>query len=183
MNPPGDSLNVSRFILHLSMMGFATALSARALDPLVPTVASDLAVDAAWVALLSTAFALPFALVQPVLGGIAERLARELGERTGKEARAMVLGHLQRGGGPTNFDRLLSLRFGAAAVRYLADDCSSGMVALRNHQVGFVSLDEVTSRIKTVPLDCDTILTGREMGLCFGDEGPGAFHPDAAPSR
>ncbi len=112
-----------------------------------------------------------------VLGGIAERVAKELAVRTGKETRAMVLGHLQRGGGPSTYDRLLALRFGAGAVRYLAAGCASGMVALVCHQVELVSLDEATARTKTVPLDGDTMATAREMGIAFGDEPPGTFMP------
>jgi phosphofructokinase-like protein len=110
-----------------------------------------------------------------VLGGVAERVAKELGERTGKETRSIVLGHLQRGGGPTTFDRLLALRFGAAAVRYLVEGCSSGMVALRNHSIDLVPLAEVAGRTKTVDLACDTVITAREMGICFGDEPSGRF--------
>jgi ATP-dependent phosphofructokinase / diphosphate-dependent phosphofructokinase len=110
-----------------------------------------------------------------VLGGLAERVANELAVRTGKEARSLVLGHLQRGGGPSTYDRLLALRFGAGAVRYLAAGCASGMVALQNHKVVLVTLEEATARTKTVPLDCDTMVTGREMGICFGDEPAGRF--------
>lgn len=72
--PP--SLPASRLITHVSAIGFATALSARALDPLIPSIAGDLAVDAASVALLSTAFALPFACVQPILGPLADMLGK-----------------------------------------------------------------------------------------------------------
>ena len=64
------------------------------------------------------------------LGGVAERLARELGAATGKETRSLVLGHIQRGGPPTARDRILSLRFGAAAVRAIADGHFGTMVAL-----------------------------------------------------
>ncbi len=83
----------------------------------------------------------------------------------------MVLGHLQRGGGPTTADRLLALRFGAAAARCLVEDCGSGMVALRANRIELVPLEEVAGKTKTVPLDSDTVVTAREMGLCFGDEG------------
>jgi ATP-dependent phosphofructokinase / diphosphate-dependent phosphofructokinase len=110
-----------------------------------------------------------------VLGGIAERLAKDLAARTGKEARSMVLGHLQRGGGPTTFDRLLALRFGTAAVRFLEQGTKSGMVALRNHCIELVGLEEVANRTKTVPPMCDTVMAAREMGVCFGDEPPGHF--------
>ncbi|MFT3766938.1 MAG: ATP-dependent 6-phosphofructokinase [Minicystis sp.] len=110
-----------------------------------------------------------------VLGGIAERVAAELAVRTGKETRSLVLGHLQRGGGPTTYDRLLALRFGAAAVRFLLDGETSGVVALQGSRVGIVGLDLATSGTKSVPLDSDTVVTAREMGICFGDEREGRF--------
>jgi 6-phosphofructokinase 1 len=103
------------------------------------------------------------------LGGAGERVAQELQALTGKEARHVVLGHLLRGGTPTTFDRLISLRFGAAAVRCLAEGRSGVMVALDPPTVRHVPLSEATHRMKVVPLDCDTILTARELGLCLGD--------------
>ncbi|HEX9923412.1 MAG TPA: ATP-dependent 6-phosphofructokinase [Anaerolineae bacterium] len=103
------------------------------------------------------------------LGGIGEKVAAELSELTGKETRTVVLGHLLRGGTPTTFDRLLALRFGAAAVRALAEDQLGKMVALDPPTVRYVPLAQATSRMKSVPLDCDTILTGRELGITFGD--------------
>jgi 6-phosphofructokinase 1 len=110
-----------------------------------------------------------------VLGGIADRVAKELAKRTGKETRSLVLGHLQRGGGPTTHDRLLALRFGAAAVRFIVDGAINGMVALKGNEIVLASLDEAASGTKTVPLDSDTIVTAREMGICFGDEPAGRF--------
>ncbi|HJV22944.1 MAG TPA: ATP-dependent 6-phosphofructokinase [Holophagaceae bacterium] len=103
------------------------------------------------------------------LGGIGEQVARELEARTGKEARAVVLGHLLRGGSPTSFDRLASLRFGAAAVRALDEGQSGVMVALAYPNVNHVPLAEVAGRMKAVPLDCDTLQTGRDLGISFGD--------------
>ncbi len=103
------------------------------------------------------------------LGGIGERVARELEILTGKEARAVVLGHLLRGGSPTNFDRVLSLRFGAAAVRGLAEGRSDCMAALDPPYVKFVPLSQVAKRMKLVPLDSDIILTARELGITFGE--------------
>lgn len=103
------------------------------------------------------------------LGGVGDQVAAALGEMTGKEARNVTLGHLQRGGTPTSFDRLLSLRFGAAAVRALADGQSGIMVALDPPIVRYVPLDEATHRMKTVPLDCDIMLTARDLGISFGD--------------
>ena len=103
------------------------------------------------------------------LGGVGEKVASELQALTGHETRCVVLGHLLRGGSPTSFDRLLSLRFGAAAVRALAEGQSGIMVALDPPCVRYVPLEQATRRMKTVPLDCDTILTAREMGISFGD--------------
>ncbi|MBI3285658.1 MAG: ATP-dependent 6-phosphofructokinase [Burkholderiales bacterium] len=103
------------------------------------------------------------------LGGIGENLARDLQQRTGKEARAVVLGHLLRGGSPTAFDRLSAMRFGAAAVRALDEGYSGIMVALAFPNVNYVALEEVAGRMKGVPMDSDTLQTGRDIGICFGD--------------
>ncbi len=103
------------------------------------------------------------------LGGAGEKVAHELAELTGKETRTVVLGHLLRGGSPTTFDRLIALRFGAAAVRALAAGQAGVMVALDPPTVNYVPLEEATRRMKTVPLDADTILTARELGICLGD--------------
>ena len=103
------------------------------------------------------------------LGGIGERVADELAVLTRKDTRHVVLGHLLRGGPPTTFDRLLSLRFGAAAVRALADGNSGVMVALDPPTVRYVPLAKATQRMKSVPVDCDTIRTARDLGISFGD--------------
>ncbi len=108
---------------------------------------------------------------EKLLGGISAKVAREIQERTGKETRTVVLGHLQRGGGPTTFDRLLALRFGAAAVRMVAERRFDVMVALDPPTVLAVPLEVATERMKSVPLDCDTMLTARDLGICFGDDG------------
>lgn len=103
------------------------------------------------------------------LGGVGEKIAHQLEAMTNKETRVVVLGHLLRGGTPTAQDRLLSLRFGAAAVRALAEGLSGVMVALNPPRVNYVRISEALNRMKLVPLDSDTILTGRDMGICFGD--------------
>ena len=103
------------------------------------------------------------------LGGIGARVASELERLTGKEARTMVLGHLLRGGTPTSLDRLLGLRFGAAAVRGLEIGHRGVMVALQPPIVNYVPLVSAISKMRSVPLDCDTILAGRDLGVCFGD--------------
>ncbi|MBL7959380.1 ATP-dependent 6-phosphofructokinase [bacterium] len=103
------------------------------------------------------------------LGGMGNLVAHKLEEMTGKETRCVVLGHLLRGGSPTTFDRLLGLRFGAAAVRALEEGKSNVMVALDPPTVQYVPLDQATRRMKTVPLDCDIIMTARDLGISFGD--------------
>ncbi len=103
------------------------------------------------------------------LGGIGDIVGAQLAELTGKETRVVRLGHLLRGGTPTSFDRLLSLRFGAAAVRALDAGHSGVMVALDPPTVRYVPLELVTSRMKTVPLTADTMLTARDLGISFGD--------------
>jgi 6-phosphofructokinase 1 len=106
------------------------------------------------------------------LGGVGGQVAARLEELTGKESRVVVLGHLLRGGSPTAFDRLLGLRFGAAAVRGLETGHDGVMVALNPPTVDYVPLAEATSRMKSVPLDCDSILTARDLGINFGDRMP-----------
>ena len=103
------------------------------------------------------------------LGGIGERITKVLQDRTGKDARVVVLGHLLRGGSPTSFDRLAAMRFGTAAVRALEQGHSGVMVALAFPNVNYVALEDVAGRMKGVPLDCDTLQTGRDMGISFGD--------------
>jgi 6-phosphofructokinase 1 len=106
---------------------------------------------------------------EALLGGIAEEVARQLGLCTGKETRSIVLGHLQRGGSPTTFDRLLALRFGAAAVRLIAEGRRNVMVAFRPPDMTAVPLPDVVAKTKRVPLDSDTIATCRDMGISLGD--------------
>jgi len=103
------------------------------------------------------------------LGGAGERVAQELQNINRKEVRTVILGHLLRGGSPTTFDRILALRFGAAAIRALEEGESGIMVALDPPTVNYVPLEKVTNRMKVVPLDCDTMQTARDLGICFGD--------------
>jgi len=103
------------------------------------------------------------------LGGIAATVAQAITERTGKETRSLVLGHLQRGGSPTTFDRLLALRFGAMAIRAVASGQFGTMVALTPPTISCVALDEVVGPPRRVPLDSDTLTTARELGVNLGD--------------
>ncbi len=110
-----------------------------------------------------------------LLGGVAQFVADEIAKRTGRETRSLVLGHLQRGGQPTTFDRLLGTRFGAAAIRLVAEGGYGRMVCLRPPSIESVSLAEVAvGRPRTVPLDSDTILSARAMGISFGDAPSGS---------
>lgn len=103
------------------------------------------------------------------LGGIGERIGKAIQDRTGKDTRVVVLGHLLRGGSPTSFDRLAAMRFGTAAVRALGEGESGIMVALAFPNVNYVALEEVAGRMKGVPLDCDTLQTARDLGIVLGD--------------
>ncbi|HET9897132.1 MAG TPA: 6-phosphofructokinase [Streptosporangiaceae bacterium] len=85
------------------------------------------------------------------LGGIGQMLAEEIELRTGKEARATVLGHIQRGGTPTAFDRVLATRFGIHAIRAVADGASGIMVALRGTKIVHVPIAQAVSELKLVP--------------------------------
>jgi phosphofructokinase-like protein len=103
------------------------------------------------------------------LGGIGAVVAGEIQKRTGKETRVCVLGHLQRGGAPTTFDRLLCTRFGAKAVQLVAEGKYGHMVALRPPDTVAVKLTEAIGRLRTVPLDGDIVRTARALGISFGD--------------
>jgi len=103
------------------------------------------------------------------LGGIAEKVAHSIEQMTGKETRSLVLGHLQRGGGPTTFDRMLALRFGAAAVRLVAERQFGMMVALQPPNIVPVAIAEALATPRRVRLDSDSIATARDLGISFGD--------------
>ncbi|HEX2188540.1 MAG TPA: ATP-dependent 6-phosphofructokinase [Longimicrobiaceae bacterium] len=102
-------------------------------------------------------------------GGIADRLAEELERASGKETRSLVLGHIQRGGAPTPFDRNLALRFGAAAVRYVEERRFGCMVALRGGSIEGVPLGDAVRENRRVPLDGDLVRTARQLGISLGD--------------
>ncbi len=104
-----------------------------------------------------------------VLGGIGEWVADEIRQRIGKDTRSLVLGHLQRGGSPTTFDRLLALRFGAAAVRLADAGIFNHMVAFVPPGMSSVPLEDAICVRKKVDLESDKVLTAREIGICLGD--------------
>ncbi|MBU1140184.1 MAG: 6-phosphofructokinase [Proteobacteria bacterium] len=104
-----------------------------------------------------------------VLGGIGEWVASEIRLCTGKDTRSLVLGHLQRGGSPTTFDRLLAMRFGAAAVRLVEEGIFGHMVALASPHMTSVPLADAVKSRKKVDLKSDKVFTAREIGICLGD--------------
>ena len=105
----------------------------------------------------------------PRLGGISQVVGEYI-EKQGFETRVTVLGHLQRGGSPTPFDRWLATRYGAAAVRVAAEGRFDRMVSLRSSSVIDIPLGEAIAVPKRVDVDGDAVLTARNMGISFGDE-------------
>ena len=103
------------------------------------------------------------------LGGEGTRCAKQLESLTGKETRSVVLGHLQRGGTPTAFDRTLATRFGGKAVELVLKGQFGKMVANHPPDLVPIPLGEVVGKIKTVPLDYDLVTTARALGVSFGD--------------
>jgi phosphofructokinase-like protein len=103
------------------------------------------------------------------VGGVCDAIAREIQELTGKETRSLVLGHLQRGGVPTGYDRLLSMRFGAAAVRAIVEEKWGHMVALQSPHIVTIPIEEALRQPKRVDPRHDLVLTARETGISFGD--------------
>ncbi len=106
---------------------------------------------------------------QVQLGGIADRVANELSERTGKESRSVVLGHLQRGGSPSTYDRLISLRFGAAAIRCIQEHDFNKLVVLQDNQLKRIPITSIEGKMKSISLESDTVQTARDIGICLGD--------------
>ena len=105
----------------------------------------------------------------PRLGGIGQTLGEYI-EKSGFETRVTVLGHLQRGGTPTPFDRWLATRYGAAAVRIAAEGRFDHMVALISGRIVDIPLDEALAVPKRVDVNGDAVLTARNIGISFGDE-------------
>ena len=103
------------------------------------------------------------------LGGMAVQVAEALGRLSGKETRSVVLGHLQRGGAPTSFDRVLATRFGGKAVELIKQGQFGTMVASDPPNIVARQLEEVVGRIKTVPMDLDLLVTAKAIGVTFGD--------------
>lgn len=103
------------------------------------------------------------------LGGIGEIVAHEITKRTGKETRCCVLGHLQRGGPPTAWDRILATRFGVKAVQLANEGHFGSMVSYQNYQVRHVPIAEAVNRLKLVPRNGELVQTARDVNISFGD--------------
>ncbi len=108
-------------------------------------------------------------LVQARLGGIGATVAKFIEEACGMECRFIVLGHLQRGGSPTAFDRWLATRFGAAAFRLAEKRTHGQMVALKGTEVTSVLLEEALAKPNRVDPNGDAVKTARNLGLSLGD--------------
>ena len=103
------------------------------------------------------------------LGGVAHVLRERLQPHLKSEVRATVLGHLQRGGDPTPFDRVLATRFGHRAAQLVLAREWGRMVTLQQGEIGSVALGDVANAQRKVPLDHDLVTTARDIGICFGD--------------
>ena len=103
------------------------------------------------------------------IGGVCEGIAQHIAEITGKETRSLVLGHLQRGGMPTGYDRLLATRFGGAAVRAVEEEKWGHMMALQSPHIVSIPIEEALRELKRVDPRHDVVQTARETGISFGD--------------
>lgn len=103
------------------------------------------------------------------LGGIGAVVTAQLEKCTGKESRVCVLGHLQRGGSPTTFDRALCSMFGATVVELVAAGEFGKMVVFTGAQVGAIKISDAIGKLKTVRPDGNLVRTARALGICFGN--------------
>ena len=104
------------------------------------------------------------------LGGIGNKLAAEIEEAAGIETRCTVLGHLQRGGSPTAYDRVLASRYGVAAVESLLKGEHNHMVALSHERIISLPISEIVGKPHNVPVDGELVKAARDVGIYFGDE-------------
>jgi 6-phosphofructokinase 1 len=104
------------------------------------------------------------------LGGIGAYVAEQIEKTVGQETRVVVLGHLQRGGRPTPYDRLLGTRYGVAAVRLIADGRIGHMVALRGTEITSVPIADAVAQLKRVDPDGELVRAAKGLSICMGDE-------------
>ena len=112
----------------------------------------------------------------PRLGGIGSYCQRELEVLSGKETRCVVLGHLQRGGRPNAFDRMLATNYGSCAVRAVVEGKRGVMVALQAGDVITVPISEAIANVKTVPAEGQLVRTARDTGISFGAPDEAKYH-------
>ena len=118
------------------------------------------------------------------LGGVGQVVSKQLQELTGLESRCTVLGYMQRGGTPTAFDRVLSTKYGAQAMKLALEEKFGVLAVIKNGRLDSVSLEEVVgnnkvigavsgntaeSNIRKVNMDNDLVKTARSIGICLGD--------------
>lgn len=114
--------------------------------------------------------------LQVKLGGIGQLVTEELSQRIDQDVRCVVLGHLQRGGGPTTFDRVLSSQYGAHAVRLVVEQQFGQMVCYDPPDIQSVSIADAVGSLRTIDPKGSAITTARAMGICMGDT-PGYQNP------
>lgn len=102
-------------------------------------------------------------------GAVGNLVGNAIAARANKEVRVSVLGHIQRGGSPSPFDRILATRFGVAAVDLIAQGGFGRMVCLRNERIESVHIADAVGQVKTVNPDGEMVRTARAVGICFGD--------------
>ena len=102
-------------------------------------------------------------------GAVGNLVGNAIGARANKEVRVSVLGHIQRGGSPSPFDRILATRFGVAAVDLIAQGGFGRMVCLRNERIESVHIADAVGQVKTVNPDGEMVRTARAVGICFGE--------------
>ncbi len=138
-------------------------------DSLIVVAEGARAKDGDFVTTAGAADATGGAFREARLGGVATQVAEQIQALTGKETRICVLGHLQRGGVPTTFDRLICTRFGVSAVRLIAEERYGRMVSLQPPDTTDVAIADAIGKLRTVPLDGDLVRTARALGICLGD--------------
>jgi 6-phosphofructokinase 1 len=112
------------------------------------------------------------AAAQVHLGGIGDRVAQEIERRLHREVRCVILGHLQRGGPPTNFDRMLATQYGAHAVRLILQRRFGEMVSYQPPEITSVPIKVAVGKLKQVSPESSAIQAGRALGICFGEYPP-----------
>ena len=103
------------------------------------------------------------------LGGIGDQVAMRLESLTGKDTRACTLGHLQRGGAPTSFDRILGMRFGVMAVKLAEERAFGRMVSYEAYHVDSVLIEDAVNKLRLVEPEGEIVLAAKAVGICLGD--------------